>query len=56
MTLRFTTLPVSTNEERLPIRDYIPQNVPCVRCGEVSCDMFYVKGFAHRKCYESAAS
>ncbi len=40
-------------KNRIPIKDYIPEEELCVFCGKNKCDMYFVKGFAHGKCYHS---
>jgi hypothetical protein len=42
------------SDERIPIRDYIPADEPCVYCHETRCDSYFVGGYAHRRCFPKA--
>lgn len=35
----------------LAIKDYLPSDETCIYCGIRNCDVFFIKGFAHSKCY-----
>lgn len=36
---------------KIPIKDYIPEDVQCVICGQCKCNGFYVEGYMHYSCY-----
>jgi hypothetical protein len=36
---------------KIPVKDFIPSDISCVHCGKDECNIYYVKGCAHYKCY-----
>jgi hypothetical protein len=34
----------------IPIKDFLPEEELCYKCGKFNCDRFDVKGFSHNKC------
>ncbi len=44
---------VTAEDGRESPYETICQKQLCFYCGEYKCDVFFVKGYAHSKCYQS---